>query len=192
MHLKTAYFKIFNTRDINEKILYFYLCTFINNGRLHKLTHWKRLWCWEGLGAEGEGDNRGWDGWMASLTWWTWVWVDSRNRWWAGRPGVLRFMGSQRVGHDWATELNWTEVCHSFSPKEQVSFNFMAAGIIHSDFGAQENKICHCLHFPPYICHEVMGLDAMILVLGCWILSQLFHSLALIKRLFGSSSLSII
>ena len=74
-----------------------------------ELTHWKRLWCWEGLGAGGEGDNRGWDGWMASLTQWTWVWVNSGSWWWTGRPGVLRFMGSQRVGHDWVTELIWTE-----------------------------------------------------------------------------------
>ena len=72
-----------------------------------ELTHWKRLWCWEGLGAGWEGDDRGWDGWMASLTWWTWVWVDSGSWWWTGRPGVLWFMGSQRVGHDWVTELNW-------------------------------------------------------------------------------------
>ena len=63
-------------------------------------------WCWEGLGAGGEGDNRGWDGWMASLTRWTWVWVNSGSWWWTGRPsGLLWFMGSQRVGHDWATEL---------------------------------------------------------------------------------------
>ena len=74
-----------------------------------ELTHWKRLWCWEGLGAGGEGDDRGWDGWMASRAWWTWVWVNSGRWWWTGRPGMLRFMGSQRVGHDWATELNWTE-----------------------------------------------------------------------------------
>ena len=53
------------------------------------------------------GDDRGWDGWMASPTQWTWVWVDSRNWWWTGRPGMLQFMGSQRVGHDWVTELNW-------------------------------------------------------------------------------------
>ena len=66
-------------------------------------------WCWEGLGAGGKRDDRGWDGWMASLTRWTWVWVDSRSWWWTGRPGVLRLMGSQIVGHDWATELNWTE-----------------------------------------------------------------------------------
>ena len=72
-----------------------------------ELTHWKRLWCWEGLRAWGEGDNRGWDGWMASPTQWTWVWMNSGSWWWTRRPGVLRFMGSQRVGHDWATELNW-------------------------------------------------------------------------------------
>ena len=64
-------------------------------------------WCWEGLGAGEEGDDRGWDGWMASLTRWTWVWVNSGSWWWTGRPGVLQFMGSQRVGHNWATELNW-------------------------------------------------------------------------------------
>ena len=60
-------------------------------------------------GARGEGDDRGWDGWMASLTRRTWVWVDSGSWWWTGRPGVLRFIGSQRVGHEWVTELNWTE-----------------------------------------------------------------------------------
>ena len=60
-----------------------------------------------GIGAGGEGDNRGWDDWMASLTRWTCVWVNSRSWWWTGRPGVLWFMGSQRVRHDWATELNW-------------------------------------------------------------------------------------
>ena len=74
-----------------------------------ELTHWKRLWCWERLGAGGEGDDPGWDGWMASPTRWTWVWVNSGSWWWTGRPGVLRLRGSQRVGHDWATELNWTE-----------------------------------------------------------------------------------
>ena len=74
-----------------------------------ELTHWTRSWCWEGLGAGGEGDDRGWDGWMASPTQWTWVWVNSGSWWWTGRLGVLQFMGSQIVGHDWATELNWTE-----------------------------------------------------------------------------------
>ena len=74
------------------------------------LTHLKRPWCWEGLGAGGEGDNRGWDGWTASLTECKWVWVNSGSWWWTGRPGMLQSMGSQRVGHDWATELNWTEL----------------------------------------------------------------------------------
>ena len=64
-------------------------------------------WCWERLKA-GEGDDRGWDGWMASLTRWTWLWVSSGSWWWTGRPGVLQSMGSQRVRYDWATEPNWT------------------------------------------------------------------------------------
>ena len=66
-------------------------------------------WCWEGVGAGGEGDDRGWDDWMASPTLWTGVWVRSGSWWWTGRPGVLQFMGSQsRTGvSDW-TELNWT------------------------------------------------------------------------------------
>ena len=58
----------------------------------------------------GEGDNRGWDGWMASPTQWTWVCVNSGRWWWTWRPGVLQFMVSQRVGHNWVTELNWTEL----------------------------------------------------------------------------------
>ena len=62
-----------------------------------------------GLGAGGEGDDRGWNGWMASPTRWTWVWVNSGSWWWTGSPGVLWFMGLQRVGHYWATELNWTD-----------------------------------------------------------------------------------
>ena len=69
------------------------------------LTHLKRPWCWE-----REGDGRGSDGWMASPTQWTWVWVTSMSWWWTRRPGVLQSMGSQRVGYNWATELNCTEV----------------------------------------------------------------------------------
>ena len=72
-----------------------------------ELTHLKRPWCWEGLRAGGEGDDRAWDGWMASPTQWTWVWVNFGSWWWTGRPGMLQSMGSQRVGHDWATELNY-------------------------------------------------------------------------------------
>ena len=73
-----------------------------------ELNRWKRLWCWEGLRAGGEGDDRGWDGWMASLTWWTWAWVNSRSWWWTGRPGVLQFMGSQES--DTTERLSWTEL----------------------------------------------------------------------------------
>ena len=77
-----------------------------------ELTHWKRLWCWERLEAEGEGDDRGWDGWMASPTQWTRVWVDSGSWWWTGKPGVMQSMGSQRVGRDWVIELNWYEILY--------------------------------------------------------------------------------
>ena len=82
-----------------------------------ELTHWKRLWCWEGLGAGEKGDNREWDGWMASPTRCTWVWVNSRSRWWPGRPGVLQSMGSERVGHNWVTELNWNDKISGNCPK---------------------------------------------------------------------------
>ena len=73
-----------------------------------ELTHLKRSWCWERLKAGREGDDRGWDGWMASPTRWTWAWVNSGSWWWTGRPGVLRFMGSQES--DTTEPLNWTEL----------------------------------------------------------------------------------
>ena len=71
-----------------------------------ELTHWKRPWCWEKLKAGGEGDDRGWDGWMASPTQWTWVWVNSWSWWWTGRPGILQSMGSQ----SWTRLSDWTEL----------------------------------------------------------------------------------
>ena len=96
-----------------------------------ELTHWKRLWCWEELGAGGEGDDRGWDGWMASLTRRMWVWVNSRSWWWTGRPGMLRFMGSQRVRHYWATELKWTLVlvCPNHSRPIIITFSLLEHNI---------------------------------------------------------------
>ena len=75
-----------------------------------RTDYWKRPWCWEKLKAGGEGDDRGWDGWMASPTRWTWVWVSLGSWWWTGKPGVLQSMGSQRVGHNWATELNFKKI----------------------------------------------------------------------------------
>ena len=71
-----------------------------------ELTHWKRPWCWERLKARGEGDNGGWDGWMASPTQWTWAWASSGSWWWTGKPGMLQSMRLQRVVHHWATKLN--------------------------------------------------------------------------------------
>ena len=72
-----------------------------------ELAHLKRLWDWKRLRAGEKGDIKGWDGWMASPTQWTWVWMDSESWWWTGKPGMLRFMGSQRVGH--SKQLNWNE-----------------------------------------------------------------------------------
>ena len=87
------------------------------------MTHLKRPWCWESLKTGGEGDDRGWDGWMASPTQWTWVWASPGSWWWMGRPSVLQSMVSQGAGLYWATELtdcswgpqgkNTEVVCHS-------------------------------------------------------------------------------
>ena len=103
------------TFNLGETSLYHYRINFVLE--LSKLL--SKLLTREGSGGcsqratlLGHVYDRGWDGWMASLTRWTWVWVDSGSWWWTGRPGVLRFMGSQRVAHDWATELNWTELGH--------------------------------------------------------------------------------
>ena len=101
----------------------------------------KRLWCWEGLGAGGKGDDRGWDDWMASRTRWTWVWVNSGSWWWTGRPGVLRFMGWQRVGHYWATELNW------FFLK---FFSYLGCYIIMSRFPCALKSFSFCISFKTF------------------------------------------
>ena len=94
-----------------------------------ELTRWKRPWCWEGLGAGGEGNDRGWDGWMASPTQWTWVWASSGSWWWTGKPGILQSMGHR----DWdMTEwLNWTKLhnfivfnLHRSSTKKLILFLF--------------------------------------------------------------------
>ena len=88
-----------------------------------KLTHLKRPWCWERLKVGGKGDDRGWDGWMASLTQWTWVWVNSRSWWWTRRPGVLQFMGSQCQTQlsNW-TEMNLMWIKHYLSDKFSAQF----------------------------------------------------------------------
>ena len=71
-----------------------------------ELTHWKTPWCWKGLRAGGEGDDRGWDGWMALPTQSTWVWASSGSWWWTGKTGVLQSMGLQKVRHNWVTKMN--------------------------------------------------------------------------------------
>ena len=127
-----------------------------------ELTHWKRPWCWEGLGAGGEGDDRGWDGWMASLTRWTWVSVNSRSWCGTGRPGVLRFMGSQRVGHNWATDLIWSDLIGNLQLQkinlenelEKVNFLTFSYRLLVFWFKMRVNKItliweekCSFFHF---------------------------------------------
>ena len=98
-------------RRSNQSILKEIWCWSWNSSTLatwcNELTHLKRPWCWERLRAGGGGVDRGWDGWMASPAQWTWVWVNSGSWWWTGRPGLLRYIGLQRVRRDWATELNW-------------------------------------------------------------------------------------
>ena len=86
-----------------------------------ELTHQKSPWCWQRLKAGGEGDNRGWDDWMGSPTQWTWVWASSRSWWWTGKPGKLQSMESQRVQHDWATDLNW--ICSVQAKKHRKILN---------------------------------------------------------------------
>ena len=84
----------------------------------------KKTWCWERLKVGGEGEDRGWSGWMASPIQRTWVWVNSGSWWWTGRPGMLQCMGLQRVGHDWVTErLNWTELELSLKEVHTQNYN---------------------------------------------------------------------
>ena len=91
------------------------------------LTQWKRPWCWERLKVGGEGDDRGWHhSWVASQTQWTWVWVNSGSWWWTGRPGVLWFMGSKRVGHDWVTKLtDWLKLPVCGTEKQEYALEYI-------------------------------------------------------------------
>ena len=111
-------------------------------------VHWKRPWCWERLKV-GEGDDRGWDGWMASPTWWTWVWVGPRSWWWTWKPGVLQSMGSQRIGHDWATELNRTEPLRRHVPiLRKLYFGGSFPG---GSSGKESSCWCRRFRFHPWV-----------------------------------------
>ena len=123
-----------------------------------ELTHWKRLWSWEGVGARGEGDDRGWDGWMASLTQWTWVSVNSRSWWWTGRPGVLQFMGWQRVGHDWATDLIWCDTFQRFK-NSLLIFAFNSSSKLSKD----------CLYFLSKIYKQIFFSSDYTLPSALWV-----------------------
>ena len=92
---------------------------------------WKKPCCWERLRAGGEGDGRGWDGWIASPTQWTWVWVDSGSWWWMGRPGVLPSVGSQRVGHNWETDLNCFTTITTIHCRPHLSLNWSSVPMKH-------------------------------------------------------------
>ena len=97
----------------------------------------------------GEGDNRGWDGCMSSSTWWTWVWASFGSLWWIGKPGMLQSMGSQRVRHDWVTELNWSYFCntHIYFSLFSVPFHFNQTKISQSPSWSQ--PITFLILFPP-------------------------------------------
>ena len=102
---------------------------------------WKRPWYWERLKTGAEGDNRGCDRWMASLTQWRWVWVNSGSWWWTGRPGMLQFIGSQRVRHDWETELNWTtQMIHWEETSVTVTRDLLTTGQLAFLLGSEYRK----------------------------------------------------
>ena len=138
-----------------------------------ELTHFKRPWCWERLKAGGEGDDRGWDGWMASPTQWTWICVNSGNWWWTGRPGVLQFMGSQRVGHDWVTVLNWIFQClivisnYSFfihSTTEGYLSCFQVWAIMNYEYSFYKH---HCAGFCVQVGFQLLWINTK--ECNCWI-----------------------
>ena len=116
------------------------------------------FWCWEGLGA-GEGDVREWNDWMASLTRWTWVWVNCRSWWWTGRPGMLWFMVSQRVRHNWAAELNWTELIYTM-----FCLAIQLWTVVHSSYSS-------CFHILVIINNAALNMEMQITFLDCWFIS---------------------
>ena len=110
------------------------------------VKHLKGPWCWERMKAGGEGDDKGWDGWMASPTQWIWVWVNSGSWWWTGRPGMPQFMGSQRIGHDW---VNWTDMyifvyinCIHFIHNVHVHYNYFSSNVAEINIKQYVFRIC--------------------------------------------------
>ena len=108
-----------------------------------------KSWGGKRLKMGGEGDARGWDGWMASLTQWTWVWVNSGSWWWSGRPDMLQSMGSQRVRHNWATELNWTDGIKVLSINNYSDVNGLNSPVHSKD-------TCVCMYVCTHIHNEIL------------------------------------
>ena len=96
------------------------------------------------LMAGGEGDDREWDGWMASPTRWTWVWVNSGSWWWTGRPGVLWLLVLQRVGHDWVTELNWTELAFSMIQQMLAIWSLVPLPFLSPAWTSRSSQFTYC------------------------------------------------
>ena len=115
----------------------------------------KRPYCWERLEAGG-GDSRGWGGWMASPTWWTWVWASSGSWWWTGKPGMLQLMRSQRVGREWATELNWMNT--SLLGPSSIVWEYHRQHIT-SDHGCVPIKLYWQKQFAGWICSGLYSLS---------------------------------
>ena len=143
----------------------------------------EKTWCWKRLKSGGEGDNRGWDGWMASPTQWTWVCVSSRCWWWTKRPGVLQSMGSQIVGHDWTIELtNWLslmfrslihfEFIFVYGVRKCSKFILLHVAVQFSQCHLLKRfSLPHCIFLPPLskIRHpEVHGLISGLFILSYW------------------------
>ena len=119
-------------------------------------THWTRLWCWERLKARGDGDDIGWDGWMASATQWTWVWTSSRSWWWTGKPGVLQSMGLQRVTTtkrlnwiDWQILLSQCNICAYCSLPPTVIWDLQPIGLLINLSSTQQMRTKPCLSWLP-------------------------------------------
>ena len=129
----------------------------------HIETPWKRPWWWERLKTKGEEDGRGWDGWIASPTQWTWIWANSERQWMTGRPGVLQAMGSQGVGHDWAAEqqglayVSWSvriwlkPACQQVSSTKGIIFikttNYLNPTLLHLLQYDLFNIICSIMNY---------------------------------------------
>ena len=121
--------------------------------RGEELTPWKRPWCWERLRAGGEGDDRGWDGQMASPMRWTWVWASSGSWWWTGTPGMLQSIGFQRVGHDWTTELNWTRLPKTYWALDTTRHH-PEGSLWMSAFKRQTSPMTQAQSLPVFVTHE--------------------------------------